>query len=306
MQKNDAGTCQTGNDKKNSNTKTGNRRLDKYLSAGLFKEDKNGNKYTRATHVAELKEAYSLVYKIFIEQKFISERKSKMRIRPWETSQSTATFVSKKHNVINGVFSMIMDSHDLKLPSDRVYGMEIEKKRNDEKIICELTNQAIVKDARLNAVSTQLMRCVFAQAWHMDATDLICSISPGQKAFFELIGFVQVGDKKSYSDIIEDPVVLMWLEDIQNRWISIDKKRDPLRGFWQDFFITNNQYMETIEYWNAAAATTFNNTEQLGILFEQCEELFYEATSSQLIAMQTRLGDAIDFDKFHKTQKRKN
>ncbi|MCP4602595.1 MAG: hypothetical protein GY847_19120 [Proteobacteria bacterium] len=267
------------------------RRLSKYQGCGLFSEDTIGE-HTRAVTATELKEAYGLVHDIFMEKGYILPYRSRMRVRPWETSPDTATFVSKIDDDIVGVFSAIADSEDLGLPSDESFQAEIDALRGKGTRICELSSQAIAPSYRHSPICTELMRCAFAHALHIGSTDLICAVSPETKGFFELIGFVQIGKVKNNSKDIDDPVVIMRLPDVQHRWTDAPQTDDPVEPFWRRFFVDDNPYIEEIDIWILAAQDMFDDSYEVVDLFGNCIELFKNSDPYQLKSIRRRLGDA--------------
>lgn len=246
----------------------------------------------RATSAHDLREAYKVVHDTYVQSGFIMPTKSGIRLRPWETDVNTGTFVSKIEDQIIGVCSVVMDSDDLKLPSDKVFGAEMDAIRGEDRVLCEITGQAVVPDYRNCSVTTELMRAVVAHGWYKDMTDLICAISPNLVKFYEFIGFEQIGKIKSYSDVIDDPVALMrWdIKRDQERWQPISLDEPCMLAFWKRFFFVENVYINAIPLWNSMAERTFENSIAMAYLFEGCEELFDEATSAQLTAMEHRLG----------------
>ncbi len=222
--------------------------------------------------------------------------RSGIRIRPWESSPDTATFISNLDNVVVGAFSLVVDSSDLGLPSDREFRDELGAIRGDGKLVCELSSQAIAPRYRRSPIATELMRMAFAHALHVGCTDLICAVSPhkGSTNFYTFIGFEQISEVKSYSKTIDDPVTIMRLPDCQHRWTDTPSKGDYMDLFWRDFFVNENRYLEEIDLWNLAAESMYEDLLELVSLFGRCEDLFIDSSPAERRAIARRLGDAYD------------
>lgn len=270
------------------------RHLNLLRKGGLFQPQPEELVSARANNTADLKKAYHLVYETFLEQKFILPNTAEIRIRPWELTPETATFVSRTATDVVGVFSSIIDTDDLGLPSDKSFRLELDKLRAEDSVLCEMSNQAVAPKYRHTSVSTELMQCVFAEAWHNDVTDLLCAISPKQINFFTLMGFEQVGDIKSYSDVVFDPVALMRLCDIQNRWTYEDLNSGGFNTFWKRFFITENPYMAVTPLWNDMARAYFANPENISSLIAGCEDQIEAFAPHVHSALTERTG--VDFE----------
>lgn len=277
-----------------SNPTQDQRRLRLLQRRGFFTDKTHGAKTFRATNADDLRMAYGVVHDRFVESGFIKPTPSGLRVRAWETDPNTATFISKSGDEVVGVFSIVSDSDDLKLPSDNAFESELDDLRSQGRVLCELTSQAIAKEFRNSSITTELMRCIFAQGWHNEATDLVCSISPGLVKFYEFIGFKQLGEVKSYSDTIDDPVALMVLEDFQSRWLHEDLDSGSMEAYWKRYFIAENPYMNAIPVWNTMAEYTFNDPDAIQYLFAGCANLFDNASPTQFAGIEQRLGNSFD------------
>jgi ribosomal protein S18 acetylase RimI-like enzyme len=272
------------------------RRLSKFQSCGLFAKDNTGAKYSRAISASELSEAYRLVYDIFLDMGYILPSQSRMRIRPFETSPNTATFIAKKNGTVIGVFSLIDDSSALGLPSDYSFRSEIDASRDQGKHICEMSNQAISSGFRSSSVSTELMRPLYAHALHIGCTDLICAVTPSSSSvnFFRFIGFTRISEEKNGSKDIYDPVVIMKLSDVQHRWSAGDAKftHNPMDRFWREFFVASNPYIEDVPKWILENRIFFSDPIELIELFKKCRKLFLECDSKTLETIRRHLGSS--------------
>ncbi|MCD4699863.1 MAG: hypothetical protein K8R91_04750, partial [Phycisphaerae bacterium] len=90
-------------------TKRESRRMALLKRTGLFGTDTTGADITRASSLEDLRDAYSLVHDVFIEQGYINHLPGGMRIRPFEALSKTATFVAKVEGRVVGVQSLVVD-----------------------------------------------------------------------------------------------------------------------------------------------------------------------------------------------------
>ena len=279
---------------KRNNPKCQNqRRLSIYQRYGPFSKDTKGAVITRAIHSIDLEKAYSLLHDTFVENGYILPRKSGMRVRPFETSVETATFVAKSGERVVGIQTIIPDSDDLGLPSDVSFRKELDSLRSPGSLLCEAANEALDKEFRKSAVSTELMRCLFAQAWHIGCTHLVTAVSKCHKQFYEFIGFEQIGDARNNTDEIDDPVILMcWnIGSLWDKWKELDSKEDTIEAFWKNFCLVENPYIVDVEFWTIMARTQFENSPEIIDFFGKCVDLFTQCNPDEQQAMRRRLGD---------------
>jgi len=268
------------------------RRLALLRRSGLFGGDTKGALIARAVTFRKLGMAYGLVHDVFVEEGYIHSQPSGMRVRPFETDRQTATFIAEHGDQVVGVQSLVVDSEDLGLPSDLAFSDEINTLREGGKIVCEATNEAVDAAFRRSAVPTEMMRALYAYAVQIGCNELITTVSPGHKAFYEYMGFEQIGDVRSYSEEIADPVVLMaWhLDQVEALYGAVDPSEDTLAAFMKRFYITENPYLAPMRSWSQLAEATFADAEEVGLFFRAVPELFDTASSDSLRAMQSRLG----------------
>jgi len=235
------------------------RRLRLLKRIGLFGTDTKGARIKRATQPQELIKAYELVHDTFVEQGYIHPQPGGLRVRAFEAMPGTATFMAAQELDVVGVQTLVVDSPGLGLPSDLAFRDAIDRLRAAGGLVCEATNEAVLKEYRRSAVPTELMRCMFAHALTIGCTDLVTTISPGHAAFYEFIGFRQVSEVRSYSDEIEDPtVVVAWdLREIRRRFEAAEAKGDSDQAFLKVFCFEGSPYWDELEAWDQQARQTF-------------------------------------------------
>ena len=246
------------------------RRLRILQKRGLFGELPNKIFCKRATEVNELKAAYQLVYRIFLEENFIVPNLSGMRVRTYEASPSTATFICKNDGYVIATFSAFLDTPALNLPADKTFGPELNALRDEGAILCELGNNAILPEYRGTSIITEHMRCIFAQAWLHDVTDFVCAISPPQIPFYSMLGFSQLGEIKSYSDVVYDPVAVMRYQNVPGIWEQPKDANDDIATFRHHFFAIENPYIPVVQLWDSMVDRLFSTPSKMAELFDDC------------------------------------
>ena len=118
------------------------RRLALLKRTGLFGSNLLGAEISRASSMQELDEAYRLVYEIFLEIGYIKPNPYRIRIRTYEATAETATFIAKHDGKIVGVQSVVLDSPDLGLPSDVAFQSELDVLRSQGIRLTEATNES--------------------------------------------------------------------------------------------------------------------------------------------------------------------
>src|SRR5690606_24648419 len=170
-------------------SRTAVRKLGLLKKSGLFGDNLKGCTIGRACTADDLRQAYRLVHDVFLGSGFIDRDPSGMRLRIYETTAETATFVAKVGGKVVAVLSVVEDSPDLGLPSDCVFKREFDAMRRSGKRLCEVTNQAVIEEYRKSAVPTELMRCAIAVSLTQGFHEAVASVSPSHNGFYELLGF---------------------------------------------------------------------------------------------------------------------
>jgi ribosomal protein S18 acetylase RimI-like enzyme len=241
------------------------RKLRLLKRSGLFGDNTKGCTIERACTLDDLRQAYRLVHDVYLETGFIRPEPSGMRLRMFETTSETATFVAKAEGRVVGVLSVVLDSPDLGLPSDAVFKPELDALRRTGARLSEVTNQAVADDYRKSAVPTELMRCAIALLMKAGYHEAVASVSPSHNGFYDLLGFRQVGSERSYSDKLHDPVIALSL--------NINQYREPrnelstTERFMHEFLTETNHFMTRVGDWTREAKRQFLDPELLRQLF---------------------------------------
>ena len=272
----------------NENSRAALRKLGLLKKTGLFGNDLKGCTIRRACTADDLRQAYRLVHDVFLGSGFIDRDPSGMRLRIYETTAETATFVAKVEGRVVAVLSVVEDSTDLGLPSDCVFKAELDALRKAGKRLCEVTNQAVLEEYRKTAVSTELMRCAIAVSLTQGFNEAIASVSPSHNGFYELLGFRQVGSQRSYSRKIDDPVIAVSMD--------IDQYRTPRPSmcaaaqFMREFLTEGNHFLSRVSEWAQEARRHFLNPELLKQLFVLEKNFLARCAPSELGILYRRWG----------------
>ena len=264
--------------------------------SGMFDTQDTGITIERATSAQELKEAYSLVHDVYEEQGYILEQHGRVRVRAFEASPDTATFVARKDGKVIAVSSLVIDSPDLGLPSDHVFGDAIDLLRDPSQQVCEVTNLVVHPDYRNSPLFVQITRVCFTHALVNGCANMFIAISPGHAKFFrEIFRFDDWGGQRSYSDEVEDIVEGMRLNvaNCQDLFTSFDRMVGQEHAFLCSFYLDSNPFIDQIEGWTTAAEKPFRNPLVLRDLFILTSRLLLDCPDEELDAIESRWGSDV-------------
>lgn len=267
------------------------RKLTFLQRSGLFSGDTKGAVIERAFTLEDLRCAYRLVHQVYLGTGYLRPEPSGLRLRIYETTSETATFVAKKDGEVVGVLSVVGDSADLGLPSNAAFKEELDALRATGARLCEVTNQAVAEEYRKTGVATELMRCAIAHMLKTGYHFAVASVSPSHNGFYDLIGFRRFGSQRSYSQKLHDPVVALCL--------NIDHYRQPAEGlseaeqFLHHLATDGNPFLDRVAGWSRQAVRHFLNPELLEQLFVADRNFLSECTPAELMILQRRWGQEL-------------
>lgn len=267
------------------------RKLGLLQRTGLFGTDTRGASIERAYTLEDLREAYRLVHQVYLGTGYLNPEPAGMRLRIYETTSETATFVAKKDGRVVGVLSVVGDSSDLGVPSDAAFRAELDQLRAKGSRLCEVTNQAVDEAYRKSAVPTELMRCAIAHSVKAGYHVGIVSVSPSHHGFYDLMGFRRLGSQRSYSEKIHDPVVALSM-DI-NQWRRPPPGQNTAEQFMHHFAAIANPFLSQVADWAKQAVRHFLNPELLEQLFVADRNFLSECSPAELSILQRRWGQEL-------------
>ncbi len=266
----------------------GGRKLALLKRAGLFCEGTGGARIGRAATLEDLRKAYRLVHDVYLGTGYIHPEPAGMRIRIFETSSNTATFVAKANGQVVGVLSIVGDSPESGLPSDSAFKPELDALRAKKKRLCEATNQAVAEAYRKSAVPTELMRCAVAHMTNAGYDEAIATVSPSHNGFYELLGFREIGGQRSYSGKIHDPVVALSMD--VNQYRRPPMGTGEVERFIHSFLAAENHYLVYVNEWDKHAQRQFLNVDLLQQLFVRERNFIEECSPAELQVLHRRWG----------------
>jgi ribosomal protein S18 acetylase RimI-like enzyme len=264
------------------------RKLELWKRSGLFGEDTKGATIRRACTAEELSQAYRLVHEVYIGTGYLTTEPAGLRLRMFETSSETATFIAEKDGVVVGVLSVVPNTWDLGLPADGAFAAELNRARATGRILCELTNQAVAEEFRKSAVPTELMRCAIAHAIQAGYQDTIATVSPSHHGFYESVGFARLGSERSYSAKLHDPVIALRLD--LDRYRASPAGLDEAGRFLHHFAAAGNPFQFQVSAWTKRARHCFLNMELLERLFVRDRNFVAECGVADRCILQRRWG----------------
>jgi ribosomal protein S18 acetylase RimI-like enzyme len=239
----------------------------------------------------DLRKAYRLVHEVYLGTGFLNPEPSGVRLRIYETTSETATFVAKKDGQVVGVLSVVGDSPDLGLPSNAAFKTELDALRATGARLCEVTNQAVAEEFRKTAVPTELMRCAIAHQLKAGYHFAVASVSPSHNGFYDLLGFRPLGSQRSYSQKLHDPVVALCL-NIDHYRRPVDNL-SPTERFIHQLATESNPFLTKVSEWSRQAVKHFLNPELLEQLFVADRNFLGECTPAELTILQRRWGQEL-------------
>lgn len=263
--------------------------------SGLFGGDTGGARITRAATLEDLRAAYKLVHKVYLGTGFIKAEDAGMRLRIFETTSDTATFIAKKDGKVVGVLSIIEDTPELGLPSDSAFKEELDVLRAMGRKLGEVTNQAVDEEFRKTALPTELMRCAIAHGFEMGFDMGIATVSPSHNGFYELLGFrpLRLEDEpwsgpRSYSNKLHDPVVALRIN--LNDYRRPANETEQVERFVHKFLGEENPYTAYVSAWEERARRSFLHADLLEELFVRERNFLAECTADELKVLERRWG----------------
>jgi hypothetical protein len=190
----------------------------------------DGQSVLRVANQFELRQkAYEYLYKVYLNEGYTREKKSKLHLSIYYALPDTITlFVEDQNGNLNGTLTMVFDSN-IGLPSDLRYKKEIDKLRGDKCQICEIVSLGIDRAQRGSVrILAGLFYYAFLFALHiMASTDMIINVIPSQANFYcKNLLFQKIGNIKKCPRANGVPAVLLNM-----RVSSLDNLRKRKRVF---------------------------------------------------------------------------
>ncbi|MCE9591560.1 MAG: hypothetical protein K8S99_13675 [Planctomycetes bacterium] len=267
------------------------RRVARFKQAGLLTAS-GDIRIFQAISLNDLTQAYRLVHDVFVQKNYIQPQPGGVRVREFEALPEMATFVAKVDGRVVAVMSVVPDSQDIGLPSDKVFSKELEALRSQNRRVGEITNLVVTDEYRNSAVFLELTRCAYAHAVNIGLTDFFVSISPGHCAFFEhLLSFESWGDERCYDKATHDVVEGKRL-NLEQGPARIKETDDALGddAFLCDWFLHSNPHFGYTKLSSRIASMRFRDPALLRELFVSQSGMLTRCSQAVQDAIQQRWG----------------
>ena len=256
--------------------------------SGLFGEDTKEARIERACTFDDLRKAYKLVHDVRLSTGSIEPEAGGMRLRVFEMSPDLATFVAKVEGRVIGVLSVSEDTPEFGMPADGPFKVELDCLRARGARLCEATNLAVAEQYRKSSVPTELMRCAVAHMIKAGYDQAVVAVRPSHNAFYELLGFREIGSERSYSQRFHHPAVAHCLDIDQYRIFS--DGLNATEQFIHHFLAFENHFLAYVGDWDLEAKRRFSDADLLAQLFVTERNLIAECSPVELEVLQRRWG----------------
>jgi hypothetical protein len=182
-----------------------------------------------------------------------------MRIREWELSPLTATFIAQTGGKTAGTISLVHSLPEYALPADELYHDELMELRSISHSVAEACNGATGESFRDMSITIEFFRCLIAHCWSFNIHYFVGVTNKNHKTFYEFLYMIQIGEEKSYSTDHYDPVVLMCLDcDFLRDYLSSQASDNgSADSFLRDYLLFQNPYLDLTGEWERKARRAF-------------------------------------------------
>lgn len=182
-----------------------------------------------ASNMDEMKDAFSLVYKTYMQSGLQQSNSSSMRIGFHDILPSSYLLIVKIDGKVCGTLTLVRDTNG-KLPIDELFGKEIARIRETGSLICELSALAVDADLS-NGERWGILLSLFRKAFILGqdllgCTDLCMMIHPRHCTYYQRkFYFETIGDAKPFEKVNGAPAIPMRLNLITGR--ELVRKNNP-------------------------------------------------------------------------------
>ncbi|HNX82543.1 MAG TPA: hypothetical protein PKL77_10420 [Candidatus Omnitrophota bacterium] len=186
----------------------------------------------------ETEEAYSLVYREYLERGYVKHTTSHMRYSIFNALPQTTTFIGKLEDTLISTVTIIPDT-SIGLPMDNLYSQELAALRQKNYRICEIAmlatdNELFSEGISMMTNSTKMLvvfnlfKLLFDYASVKLNMDYMCiTINPKHKLTYDFLLFSEIGGIKTYDSVNGAPAIAMCL-DLKNIKNECEQKKRPV------------------------------------------------------------------------------
>jgi hypothetical protein len=172
-------------------------------------------RYRIASTREEREAAFHLVYNSYLQAGLGERNTFEMRVTPYHLTDNSEVFVATRRQKVIFTMTLIMDSTELGMPMESVYGDEVNQLRDHGlklgEVSCLADCQRHTKDFFPIFLCTSRLMVQYARYRGLDA--LLAAVHPKHARFYHrFMDFQFFGMKKTYPTVRNHPAVALWLE----------------------------------------------------------------------------------------------
>jgi hypothetical protein len=169
-------------------------------------------------------------------------------------AREMVTFQAKAWPKVVGCATLVVDSQEPILSADRAFP-EVGALRRSGRLLCELTNRALVPAYYRTGVPDGLLQCCVAHALFVGCTDVVSVVPPWERDGFARLGFRPMGPIRSSGGAIPEPAALVRLDLRPLRGENLDQPSAdrPDCAFLRLFYLDRNPFREHVRGWATAS-----------------------------------------------------
>lgn len=176
-----------------------------------------------AEDLDELKQAFTLVYRVYLKSGYAEENASGMLYTVYHLIPETRVFIAKSFRKVISTLTQIFDHRLFGLPLDNIYRREVDKLRNEGRKVAELSSLATHETVRWRNLFMYLCRMMYWYSSYNGVQDLCITVNPKHVFFYKNIFLFEVFGPEKLHPRVKAPAVLMRLnlDDIEGKLIDI-------------------------------------------------------------------------------------
>jgi hypothetical protein len=165
---------------------------------------------------SEWQQAFALAARSYQSRGYESHGASRLRFTPYHALPDTVTFVACEEERVIATLSIVPDNTLLGLPMEAVYPDEIAALRHAGRRLFEVTTLA---DGGLGVrefvtVFVALIRLATQHHTYHGGDTGVIAVNPRHRAFYtRVLGFVELGPRRSYAAVQDHPAEALWIDE---------------------------------------------------------------------------------------------
>lgn len=175
---------------------------------GLDDLDKPAIKFAETKE--ELEQAFALVYKIYMEKKYIKDPKDHgLYFSIFSLLPTTVHIIAKSYLTVISTLTEIFDTKEFGLPMDLIYKEELDELRLQGRQVAELSSLATPREYRWKNIFLYQVQVMFWYSLYKGVDDICIAINPRHVRYYmNLFPFEKLGDEKMYPKVGAPAVAL--------------------------------------------------------------------------------------------------